>query len=168
MVRQDEAMEDLRAAIQAAIRRDQSERLQVTNSYGCLPFEPSRDYHRKSPGGPLFRTVGGLPAKGPCPICSRPLKSLAPPAFSLEPKFLICGACERGSPRIERQVRVQIHVDLQRQHLIQHNRALTAGTPTPPILLAFPAEGDPALAQPECKRRRKPRSLVERYGLEIA
>ena len=154
---------DLAQMLAAAIKRDQSERLEPIPSFGCQPFTPARDHHRKKPDGPWFRTSDGTPAKGSCPVCRRSVKVVDPPASSSEPDYLVCGGCDRGSAQFERRIREQAHRDRQRQHLIQHNRALTAGTPTPVILL----EAEPAPPKVGRKVPRWPRSLAERYGLEV-
>ena len=147
---------DTLAGLRAALRRDQGD-FQPIVTFGCLPFTPERDFTRTALESPLRRTSDGAPAKGPCPIC---LRATEPPAASTEPDYLVCGACVRGSPRFERMVRAQAHRDQQRQHLIQHNRQLTAGTPVPPVLLdAEPPEPAP---RPSLLRGR---TLAERYGL---
>ena len=156
--------DDLAELLAAAIKRDRSEQLELVISFGCQPFIPARDHHRRKPDGPWFRTSDGTPAKGSCPICRRSVRATGPPVSSAEPDYLVCGGCDRGSARFERRVCEQAHRERQRQHLIQHNRELTAETPTPAILLD--AEPEPAPVDHKIPRRR--RSLAERYGLEVA
>ena len=137
------------ASLSAAVARSLSLPRPVP-AFGCVPFTPDRDFVRTEVGGSLRRSRGLAVAKGPCPICGRPLNQAGPLVPDDGPDFLHCGGCERASYRLESVVAHQLQDDRQRKHRINHNRQLTAGTPTPAILL----EADAGTAPAEGKKRK--------------
>ena len=157
--RRPEGFDSLYEALVKAIETPQPQA-----AFGCKPFTPDRDFTRSTPTAPLVRTSDTWsdpkypisptgqrpPARGLCPICRRPLHLPGPTPDADGPDYLDCAGCNRASRRVDADLADQLRRDRQRQHRINHNRELTAGTPTPAVLI----EAEQATVPTPGKRRR--------------